>query len=58
MVLLSSSLLVNYITVLSVRTTSALASIFIVFLALGCALRARHLTKAGYAVVAVPFEHK
>jgi hypothetical protein len=56
MALLASALLVDYITVVSVRATSALSSVFIVFLALGCALRTRHLSKSGYAVVAIPFE--
>lgn len=56
-VLLASSLLVNYISVVWVRTTSALAAVFVLFMAVGFALRARHLTKAGYAVIAVPYEH-
>lgn len=58
MTLLAAALIVDYITVVSVRTTSALASVFIVFLAIGCAARARHLTRSGYVDVALPIEKR
>lgn len=58
MTLLATALTVDYITVISVRTTSALSSLFIVFLALGCGLRARHLTRTGYVDVALPIEKR
>jgi hypothetical protein len=56
--LLCSAILVQYIAVISIRSTSALASLYIPFIAIGFALRARHLTKTGYAVVAMSFKEQ
>lgn len=55
-VLIATTLVVNYISVVWVRTTTALAALFLVFLALGFLLRARHLAKSGYIVVALALD--
>jgi hypothetical protein len=53
-VLLSTALAVDYIAILSVRPLSGVVSVFIFFLAVGYALRVRHLLRTGYVDVAVP----
>jgi hypothetical protein len=37
-----------YVAVISIRATSALTAIFVATLAIGCAVRAWHLTRCGY----------
>lgn len=53
-VLVSTALAVDYIAILAVRPLSGVVSVFILFLALGYALRVRHLVRTGYVDVAVP----
>jgi hypothetical protein len=53
-VLVSTALTVDYIAILAVRPLSGVVSVFILFLALGYALRVRHLVRTGYVDVAVP----
>lgn len=48
MSLLSSGMFVYFIAALSIRSSAAVTGIFILTLAIGCALRARHLTQSGY----------
>jgi hypothetical protein len=54
MCLLASGLFTYYLAVFSVRTTAALAALFIPCLAYGCAKRAWHLATHGYVVLDVP----
>jgi hypothetical protein len=54
MTLLASGLGSYFLAVVSVRATSALAAVFIVTLAIGCALRAKHLTSHGYVTLDLP----
>lgn len=56
-VLIATALVVDYIAVVWIRATSALTAIFIVFLALGFLLRARHLARSGYVLLGVSVEH-
>lgn len=55
-VLLATALVVNYISVVWVRATTALAAVFLIFMALGFLLRARHLAKSSYAIFSLPID--
>jgi cation transport ATPase len=55
-VLLATALLVNYISVIWVRASSGLSAIFLIFMALGFLLRARHLARSGYVVLSFPVD--
>lgn len=54
MALLASGLLSYFLAIVSVRASSALAALFLPALAIGCALRAHHLTTHGYVLMDAP----
>lgn len=58
MALLASGLLAYYFLIVSVSLPALRSAAFILGLAVGCALRARHLTTHGYVVLDVPTDQK
>jgi hypothetical protein len=57
MSLLASALAAYYCLILSLRPLAALTAVFIVFLAVGCALRAYHVATHAYINLDVPHDH-